>query len=197
MTRIGMQKDLYENAQMKADAKEKINQQLVDMDVGAAADEAMRERDLQAVRAQHIQSGVANIGSMVSSAGQMASLYGGDPNLKAADAAYEEALTQQVKGDFAAGTTAIQVDSVKGTVNVFDPNAPNPAFKTDPTKPEFGAYVPIQVGGKDASPTQVKQMIKAQGLNPKQVRQLGRDKMDFGGGTLGGWSDYNFDFLIQ
>jgi hypothetical protein len=196
-----MQKDLYANAQMKADSKQALNQQLVEMDVGEAADEAMRERDLQAVRAQHIQSGVANIGSMVSAVGQMAPLFSGDADVTAADTAYEEALTTQVKGNFVAGTTVLQIDPVSGHINVFDPNIPNPAFKTDPTQLEFGAYKPMMIGGKPVSKAQVIEMIKSQGLTSQQTRRLGRNKGDLslqpGGQGIGGWGDYNWDFLYQ
>ena len=75
-TRIGMADALYQNRKMKADAKEDIKQQLIQMDVGAAADQSQRERDAEQARAASIQQGFAGIGQAASSLGQIAPLYG-------------------------------------------------------------------------------------------------------------------------
>ena len=199
MTRIGMQKDLYANAEMKAKKRDAINQQLVDMDVGAAADEAMRERDLQAERAQSIQSGVANIGSMVSAAGAAAPLFSGD---KATSATYQAALETQVEGA-EAGTTVLKEDPNTGSISVYNPKAKNPHFVQGSVKPgeqEFGTYQPITIGGQNAFKSQVIKMIEQQGLTRQDVSRLERGKYDFGGSGKrgsGGWSGYNWDFLYQ
>jgi len=70
---------------MKADAKEAMKQQLIQMDVGAAADEAMRERDAMEARTSAIQSGIAGIGQAASSAASLAPLYGKSGGAKRAE----------------------------------------------------------------------------------------------------------------
>jgi hypothetical protein len=195
MTRIGMQKDLYENAEMKAKKRDAINQELVNMDVGAAADEAMRERDLQAERAQHIQSGVANIGGMVSAAGAAAPLFsGGAKNQATLDAAKDQNVAGAPPG-------TKQVIEKDGVYSVYNPKTPNPKYATDKTQPEFiPGYQKIQVGGQDATKVQILEMIQQQGLTNRDVGRLSRDKYDFGGsGKRGkeGWGSYDWSFLYQ
>jgi len=198
LTRIGMQKDLYANAEMKAKKRDAINQQLVNMDVGAAADEAMRERDLQKERAQSIQSGVSNLGSMVSQGASMVPLFSGG---SANQATLDKALEQKVEGGPTGGETVLK--EADGKYSIYNPNdvVPNPAHATDPTQPEFiPGYQTIQVGGQDATKAQVLQMIGQQGLTNQDVSRLGRGKYDFGGSGKrgsGGWGGYDWSFLYQ
>ena len=73
--RLGMQQDLYENAQMKVQAKENVKQQLIGMDVGAAKDEAMREKDMLTAQAESMKAGFEGVGAFASEAGKASALY--------------------------------------------------------------------------------------------------------------------------
>ena len=56
--RVGMQEALYENRKMKAKGKMDIEQQLIDMEVGAAADQAQMARDYGRDYTAGIQGGI-------------------------------------------------------------------------------------------------------------------------------------------
>ena len=66
--RTGMQDALYENQKMKAKAKDDINQQLIDMEVCAAADQAQMARDFGRDEAAGIQGGIQGATQAVQSA---------------------------------------------------------------------------------------------------------------------------------
>ena len=87
-TRIQMGQALYDNRKMKADSKQNINQQLLQMDVGEAADEAMRERDALEARAASIQQGFQGIGQAAQSLGSVADLYGKSGGQRRAERLY-------------------------------------------------------------------------------------------------------------
>jgi len=84
-TRIGMADALYENRKMKADAQENLKQQLIQMDVGQAADESQRERDLLEARNASIQSGIQGIGMVGQGLNTLAPLYGKQGGLRRAE----------------------------------------------------------------------------------------------------------------
>ena len=73
--RTGMQDALYENQKMKAEAKDNINQQLIDMEVGAAADQAQMARDFGRDEAAGIQGGIAGATQAAQSAAQLVPLF--------------------------------------------------------------------------------------------------------------------------
>jgi len=95
-TRIGMGEALYDNRKMKADSRQNINQQLLQMDVGAAADESMRERDLLEARAANIQSGIAGVGTAAQGIASLAPLYGRSGGQGRAERLFSEIDTDQV-----------------------------------------------------------------------------------------------------
>ncbi len=95
-TRIGMGEALYDNRKMKADSRQNINQQLLQMDVGAAADESMRERDLLEARAANIQSGIAGVGQAAQGIASLAPLYGRSGGQGRAERLFSEIDTDQV-----------------------------------------------------------------------------------------------------
>jgi len=74
-TRLDMQKALYENAEMKASAKENVKQQLIGMDVGAAKDEAMREKDMLTAQSESMTAGFEGVGAFASEVGKASALY--------------------------------------------------------------------------------------------------------------------------
>lgn len=97
-TRIGMEQALYDNAKMKADAKEKINQDLKQMDVGAAADAMAMQRDAEKERGMAIQSAIQGVGTAMGSAADLVPLFGSSKADKAASAGQ----------DLLAGTDSIE-----------------------------------------------------------------------------------------
>lgn len=74
-TRIAMGDEISNLEKMKADSKENINQQLIEMDVAAAKEQNQRSREASAARAAAISSGISAVGSAVEGLGAMAPLY--------------------------------------------------------------------------------------------------------------------------
>tara|TARA_R100000657_G_C4680896_1_gene129406 strand:- start:1513 stop:2358 length:846 start_codon:yes stop_codon:yes gene_type:complete len=74
--RTGMQQALYDNAAMKAKAKDAMNQQLIEMEVGAAADQAQMARDYNQQYAQGIQGGISAASQAVQQASSLVPLFG-------------------------------------------------------------------------------------------------------------------------
>ena len=75
-TRIAMGQEISDLNMMKAESKEAINQQLIEMDVAGAKEQNQRMRDAQAARAQGISQGIQGVGGALSSAAALAPLYG-------------------------------------------------------------------------------------------------------------------------
>jgi len=75
-TRMAMGDEISNLEKMKADSKENINQQLIEMDVAAAKEQNIRHREASAARAAAISSGIAATGSAISGLGEMAPLFG-------------------------------------------------------------------------------------------------------------------------
>lgn len=73
--RTDLQGDLYENAQMKAQAGENVKQQLIGMDVGKAKDELSREKDNLTAQAESMKSGFEGVGAFAGEAGKASALY--------------------------------------------------------------------------------------------------------------------------
>tara|TARA_R110000782_G_scaffold9277_4_gene29948 strand:+ start:272 stop:1042 length:771 start_codon:yes stop_codon:yes gene_type:complete len=114
-TRIAMGQELYDNRKMKADSKQNVNQQLLQMDVGAAADESMRERDLLEARAANIQGGFAGIGQVAQGIDGLTDLYGKSGGQGRAERLYSGLDQSQVSA--AAGgelSRAQQVNRLRG-----------------------------------------------------------------------------------
>lgn len=74
-SRIAMGKELFDLQKMQIQEKSDINQDLKDMNVGAAADQQMRSRDAQEARAAAMTQGFASVGSAVTQLGGMAKLF--------------------------------------------------------------------------------------------------------------------------
>ena len=74
--RIAMKEDEERFNKMKATSKEDINQQLIEMDVASARDLNKLRRDKEKERALSIQQGITGLSNMVSSAADLAPLYG-------------------------------------------------------------------------------------------------------------------------
>lgn len=68
-TRIGLGQELYANRKMKADSRQNINQQQIQIDVGQATDQQLMARDAEQARAAAMKSGM-------SSAANAAYIYG-------------------------------------------------------------------------------------------------------------------------
>lgn len=75
-TRIAMGEEISDLNKMKADSKEAINQQLIEMDVAAAKEQNMRMRDAEAARSASIQQGIEGVGGVMTGLASVAPLYG-------------------------------------------------------------------------------------------------------------------------
>jgi hypothetical protein len=75
-TRIAMGEEISDLNKMKADSKEAINQQLIEMDVSAAKEQNMRKRDAEAARSASMQQGIEGVGGVMTGLASMAPLYG-------------------------------------------------------------------------------------------------------------------------
>lgn len=84
VVRTGMQDALYENRKMKMEGKAAIEQQLIDMEVGAAADQSQMARDFGRDRAAGIQGGIAGFGQAAQSASSLVPLFAAGKSGRAA-----------------------------------------------------------------------------------------------------------------
>ena len=74
-TRIAMGKDISDLQKIKADSKEDINQQLIEMDAAAAREQNQRMRDAEAARAASIQQGVSGVTQALGSVADLVPLF--------------------------------------------------------------------------------------------------------------------------
>ena len=75
-TRIEMGEEISDLNMMKAESKDSINQQLIEMDVANAREQNQRRADADAFRAQSINSGINSVTSGLQSAASVVPLYG-------------------------------------------------------------------------------------------------------------------------
>ena len=75
-TRIGLGQELYANRQMKADSKQNINQQQLQMDIGQAADQQLMARDAEQASTAATQSAISGVVSAGLTIGEGMDLYG-------------------------------------------------------------------------------------------------------------------------
>ena len=75
-TRIAMGEALYQNDKMKADSKQNVNQQLIDINVGAAADQSMMARDARRAESQGMQQAVEGLGAVAGAASDIIPTFG-------------------------------------------------------------------------------------------------------------------------
>jgi len=75
-TRIAMGEALYQNNKMKADAKQNVNQQLIDINVGAAADQSMMARDARRAESQGMQQAIDGLGAVAGAASDLVPAFG-------------------------------------------------------------------------------------------------------------------------
>ena len=75
-TRIAMGEALYQNNKMKADAKQNVNQQLIDINVGATADQSMMARDARRAESQGMQQAVEGFGAVAGAASDLVPAFG-------------------------------------------------------------------------------------------------------------------------
>ena len=75
-TRIAMGEALYANNKMKADSRQDVNQQLIEMNVGQAADQNMMRRDAIKQENQAMQQAVQGVGTALKAGNQLVPLFG-------------------------------------------------------------------------------------------------------------------------
>jgi len=75
-TRIAMGEALYANDKMKADARQNVNQNLIDINVGGAADASARARDQRKLEQVGMQTAVGGLKSAVGAGKDILKTYG-------------------------------------------------------------------------------------------------------------------------
>ena len=75
-TRIAMGEALYANDKMKADARQNVNQNLIDINVGGAADASARARDQRKLEQVGMQTAVGGLQSAVGAGKDILKTYG-------------------------------------------------------------------------------------------------------------------------
>ena len=81
-TRIEMGEEISDLNMMKAESKDSINQQLIEMDVANAREQNQRRADADAFRAQSINSGINSVTSGLQSAADLVPLYKNDKDFQ-------------------------------------------------------------------------------------------------------------------
>lgn len=81
-TRIEMGEEISDLNMMKAESKDSINQQLIEIDVANAREQNQRRADSDAFRAQSINSGINSVTSGLQSAASIVPLYKNDKNFQ-------------------------------------------------------------------------------------------------------------------
>lgn len=107
-TRIEMGEEISDLNMMKAESKDSINQQLIEMDVANAREQNQRRADADAFRAQSINSGINSVTSGLQSAASIVPLYKNDKNFQADSKTFKNAdgtpaklmSEKEVKSDF-------------------------------------------------------------------------------------------------
>ena len=90
-TRIEMGEEISDLNMMKAESKDSINQQLIEMDVANAREQNQRRADADAFRAQSINSGINSVTSGLQSAASIVPLYKNDKNFQADSKTFKNA----------------------------------------------------------------------------------------------------------
>ena len=90
-TRIEMGEEISDLNMMKAQSKDSINQQLIEMDVANAREQNQRRADSDAFRAQSINSGINSVTSGLQSAADLVPLYKNNKNFQADSKTFKNA----------------------------------------------------------------------------------------------------------
>jgi hypothetical protein len=96
-TRIKMGEEISDLNMMKAESKDSINQQLIEMDVANAREQNQRRADADAFRAQSINSGINSVTSGLQSAASIVPLYKNDKNFQADSKTFKNADGTPIK----------------------------------------------------------------------------------------------------
>ena len=96
-TRIEMGEEISDLNMMKAESKDSINQQLIEMDVANAREQNQRRADADAFRAQSINSGINSVTSGLQSAASIVPLYKNDKNFQADSKTFKNADGTPIK----------------------------------------------------------------------------------------------------
>jgi len=178
-TRIGMQDALYENAKMKADAKENMKQQLIDIDMAQAKDMAAMQQQYGQQEAQGIQGAITAAGSMLSAANDIAPLFGTSKADRLAGKAYVGAEDAGV--DFSGVQKRKNPD--------YDPNVSgSQMFMMDDKGGQL--YNPL-------SRAQATNLLKQQNLSRQDIKALGKGQYKFPSGNVGGFDSDDFALFFN
>ena len=164
--RTDLQTALYDNNLVKVEAKEKLNQQLIDMEVGAAADQSQIARDYARDANAGIAGGIAGIKSAASSANALIPLFGTSKSDRAA-----KGLDNIFGGGSTADLTEAQAAALaKGAYNEIE----NPDY--DPAVEGSEKMLQQLSGGTGMTQQARINKLGSYDFTPKEIRKLGRSK---------------------
>tara|TARA_R110000744_G_scaffold375290_1_gene488650 strand:- start:1227 stop:2126 length:900 start_codon:yes stop_codon:yes gene_type:complete len=186
-TRIGMQDALYENDKMKADAKETMKQQLINIDLGQAQDSVARSELYGRERNTAMAGALSSLGSAVGAANDIVPLFGKSGGDAAAAGIYQDlvdagkapmsrsANPEYSKADAAAAKTA------GGTYDI-DPYL----------KDANNNYVTNKLEPADAQ-----RLLRQQGYGGRDMRRIRKGKYDYATGEKGiqGYDDFDMSIF--
>tara|TARA_R110002153_G_scaffold5055_7_gene23637 strand:+ start:2937 stop:3749 length:813 start_codon:yes stop_codon:yes gene_type:complete len=143
-TRIGLGQELYANRKMKADSRQNINQQQLQIDIGQATDQQLMARDAEEAKAAAMQSGIYSAANAAYIYGRGKELYGdkGDEDKGDEDDGLGDGLgTAKKDGD--SGNTKIQEEFL----NRIKPKVDFEKVRREGVSPYSNVTTPRRIGG--------------------------------------------------
>lgn len=189
-TRIAMGEALYANNKMKADAKQNVNQQLIKMNVGQAADQNMMRRDAMRQENQGMQQAMSGLGSALSAGNDMVNLYQGDENTRAFGKLTDAQKTKFVGANSIRMTDAEILEQIKNMT----PEQRKQLKQGDGSASDEFDYSQVQVGNSTLGSAASSIFSQANALDPTIPKQLVLDPnlMGVGGNSSGFNSVYKY-----
>ena len=189
-TRIAMGEALYANNKMKADAKQNVNQQLIKMNVGQAADQNMMRRDAMRQENQAMGQAMGGLTSALSAGNDMVNLYQGDENTRAFGQ-----LTDAQKAKFVGANSVRMTDAeILEQIKNMTPEQRQQLKKGDGSASDEFDYSQVQVGNSTLGSAAANIFSQANALDPTIPTQLVLDPnlMGIGGNASGFNSVYKY-----
>ena len=189
-TRIAMGEALYANNKMKADAKQDVNQQLIGMNVGQAADQNMMRRDAMRQENQGMQQAMSGLGSALSAGNDMVNLYQGDANTRTYGRLTEEQKAKFVGANNIKMNEAEIIEQIKNMT----PEQRKQLKQGDGSASDEFDYSQVQVGNSTLGSAASSIFSQANALDPTIPKQLVLDPnlMGVGGNSSGFNSVYKY-----
>jgi len=164
-TRIGLGQELYANRKMKADSRQNINQQQLQIDIGQATDQQLMARDAEQAKAAAMQSGIYSAANAAYIYGRGKELYGdkGDED----DGLGDGLGTAKKDGD--SGNTKIE-DKFLNNPFLNSLRPPDDVLKErrNGVSPYSNVTPPRRIGGY--TPFDIEEIIRLQGYKANNVK---------------------------